>query len=136
MGPRTSARSERRQYPYSFSWPNTTPQNMTSTRHLERGSSSGTSEPSSSSALASAAYQVQLDQGVKYLTRATLLPLLIGGNVCSSSLVSSAGVCTFNPLFQPLDLRQLGVLPGQLTQPRPDRRGLEPRLDVVAVEFP
>src|SRR6266540_3884177 len=109
---------------------------MTSTRSPARGSLSGTSEPSSSSALASAAYQVQLDQGVKYLTRATSFPRLMGGNVCSSSLVSRAGVCTFNLLFQPADLRQLGVLPGQLTQPRPDRRGLEPRLDVVAVEFP
>src|SRR3990172_5636254 len=109
---------------------------MTSTRSLARGSLSGTSEPSSSSALASAAYQVQLDQGVKYLTRTTLSPLLMGGNVCSSSLVSSVGVGTFCLLFQPADPGQLVFLLGQPSQPGLDVRGLEPRLDSVAVELP
>src|SRR4030042_5011471 len=112
------------------------PQSMTSTRPLARGSLSGTSEPSSSAALASAAYQVQLDQGVKYLTRATLSPLLIGGNVCSISLVSSAGVGTFRLLFQPADLRQLVFLLGQLSQPGLVGRRVEPGLDIIAVELP
>lgn len=62
--------------------------------------------------------------------------LLMGGNVPSISLVSSAGVGTFRPIFQPADLRQLFFLLGQLGQPLLDVGGSQPRFDLVAGELP